>query len=131
MKITLVKCPSWMVSSSVENRPSLQAFNYIKTTDNWSEYTVQAETIGPFNSCHMIVQTQGNLSNNFYSLAYFKMDGQYTYYYLISDITVVQDQQSGLFITHLSLVLEVYYTFLLSYFGIIQPTIFLYLLGNK
>ncbi|MBR4486183.1 hypothetical protein IKS57_02290 [bacterium] len=44
------------------------------------------------------------------------MDGQYTYYYLISDITVVQDQQSGLFITHLSLVLEVYYTFLLSYF---------------
>ena len=80
MKITLVKCPSWMVSSSVENRPSLQAFNYIKTTDNWSEYTVQAETIGPFNSCHMVVQTQGNLSNNFYSLAYFKMDGQYTYY---------------------------------------------------
>lgn len=116
MKITLVKCPSWMVSSSIENRPSLQAFNYIKTTDNWNEIEVEAETIGPFNSCHMVVQTQGNLSTNAYNLAYFLGDSGITYYYLISDITVVQSQQTGAYITHLSLVLEVYYTFLLQYF---------------
>lgn len=123
MKIKLVHCPSWMVSSSVENRPSLQAFNFIKTTDSWSEIEVEAETIGPFNSTHMIVQTDGDLSKNFYNLAYFVNEDGLTpaYYYLISDITVVQEQETGLFITHLSLVLEVYYTFLLSYFDETWP----------